>query len=159
MSCRALHLAPKRCRASTFPRPCTTDPDDPQVKFRQNQILHTAALRLQRNFRGHLARKQITRMRYRQVVRPDRIRRNFLCFVGWAIPGFRNFPGILGSFSEFWVLFGNCTCFFAFQAFVSATFGIYLDMYRTISGNYRQNAREFGIEITGNSKGKFVQAL
>jgi len=45
------------------------DPNDPQVKFRQNQILHTAALRLQRIFRGYLARKQITRMRYRQVAR------------------------------------------------------------------------------------------
>ena len=33
------------------------DPNDPQVKLRSNQILHNAALKLQRIFRGHKARK------------------------------------------------------------------------------------------------------
>ena len=36
---------------------------------------------------------------------------------------------------------------------------MHLGIYRNISGNYRQNAREFRIGIIGNSRGIFGQAL
>ena len=45
------------------------DPNDPRVKMRQNQILHNAALRLQRIFRGHQARKKMFRNQTRHVAR------------------------------------------------------------------------------------------
>lgn len=35
------------------------DPNDPYVKLRRNQILHDAALKLQRIFRGNQARKEL----------------------------------------------------------------------------------------------------
>jgi len=36
---------------------------------------------------------------------------------------------------------------------------MYLSIFRNISGDYRQNARDFGIGIIGNSTGIFGQAL
>mmetsp|Transcript_28847 Transcript_28847/g.94275 ORF Transcript_28847/g.94275 Transcript_28847/m.94275 type:complete len:258 (+) Transcript_28847:496-1269(+) len=45
------------------------DPDDPKVKLRKNQILHNAALRLQRIFRGNQARKAMANRSQRRAVR------------------------------------------------------------------------------------------
>ena len=49
--------------------------------------------------------------------------------------------------------------FMAFTPAFRAFFGMSLCIYRNISGNYRQNAREFGIGIIGNSEGIFGRAL
>ena len=45
------------------------DPDDPSVALRRNKIRHDAALKLQRIFRGHQARKQMMKNQTRQVAR------------------------------------------------------------------------------------------
>jgi hypothetical protein len=84
-------------------------------------------------------------------------------FVFLAIPAFRNIPGILGTFSEIWVLLGIFATVLAFQAFIIQVFsGTKLGFCANVSGNYvphRHNAQEFGCGMAGNYKGIFGQAI
>jgi len=48
-----------------------------------------------------------------------------------------NFGHFLWNVGTFW---GYLPLFLAFQAFIPACLGMYLGIYRNISGNYRQNA-------------------
>ena len=48
--------------------------------------------------------------------------------------------------------FATFQCIQACQAFRTAFFGISVGIHMIISGNYRQNAREFGTDITRNDR-------
>jgi len=65
----------------------------------------------------------------------------------------------LTRYAKTWVFLGQSAIDFAFHAFIPAFLGMYLGVYRDLSGTYRQNARDFGIRIVVNSKETFGQAV